>query len=742
MKTSRLFVPTVALAAACFALSAAASTTEDGGSGLVRIDYAWSLSLTDFILAIDGNYLSHNFTPGTSRYLRLTPSVTKGLGAGFEASAALPFDALSQRIEESAFDRRIDIRRRDLQTKVRWTGPLGGPRARFGAQGMLTLPLDGLRDARSGGTKQPDNAFDPGVAGLLSTNVGWFDFPVRLHVNVGYWWSRDDGAVYYQDHPLPLLLDQDISNNDVVSAGLAVEAGFQRFVFFTELTTEQLIGARAQVRGQENLWRLTPGLRTEISPSIALTASGAFDLASDDPRTTFDPKDVYADFELRIALSLGNVLSRNKYEGRERGQPSTHAWKLGATDAMTTSVPTVHEPVVQSVPAGRPAAIEAATPAPAPSPAPTPTIVDTTPAPDLERRLEERLDRFELGIRMMLLEARLNQIERQGGVGGWSTPQAGGQDPVLDQLMAQVQGIRRDVAPQTVTPATPTPASPEVVVPTPASAGSDSTRREIAALRAAVAAARAEADSTRAAQVQVDVRDQLAAMNEEIRRLRAEQTASVATTPTTPTASLTPPSAPTADQLGSQLPALRVTQAPAPAATVPTTPVPMIVPQPIIATPAAPQASVLQPVYAEAEVGDLGQLISQLTEQLSVTDSSRVPVPDAAPAPAPAPPVFPLLVGQSNWIDDLSAGMSRDAFIADWAPRLLRNPGIRVSILVHGGGPDRAAALQLTDAEAKAWRDRFVRAGVPADQLVPLGMGIADTDLPAGTMRAEIERLQ
>ena len=89
-----------------------------------------------------------------------------------------------------------------------------------------------------------------------------------------------------------------------------------------------------------------------------------------------------------------------------------------------------------------------------------------------------------------------------------------------------------------------------------------------------------------------------------------------------------------------------------------------------------------------------------------------------------------------------TGGNSQEAFVTDWATRLARNPNIRLSILVHGGGPDRAKALQSTDAAAKAWRTRLVDAGVNADQLVPLGMGVTELDLGPDTMRAEIERLQ
>lgn len=62
--------------------------------------------------------------------------------------------------------------------------------------------------------------------GLFFANVGWFDFPIRIHVNAGYWWSRDDGAVYMRQLPGALPLSgADIVHNDLLFGGLAIEAG-------------------------------------------------------------------------------------------------------------------------------------------------------------------------------------------------------------------------------------------------------------------------------------------------------------------------------------------------------------------------------------------------------------------------------------------------------------------------------------------------------------------------------------
>ena len=166
--TAALTAPLIAAPALAF--------NETGGSGLIRTEQAYSLPIGRPLVSLYAGVYSHDFTPGTSRLLALTPSVTLGLGGGFEGSAALSFEGLTSKLDGGSFTRRLDLRRRALQAKLRWTSDIGGPRLRAGVLGHLTLPLG--EDQRPGATLSPGTDRDVGVMGLLSTNLGWFNFPL------------------------------------------------------------------------------------------------------------------------------------------------------------------------------------------------------------------------------------------------------------------------------------------------------------------------------------------------------------------------------------------------------------------------------------------------------------------------------------------------------------------------------------------------------------------------------------
>ena len=411
------------LAFACLTVAGAgtAGAGEQGGSGLVGVDQAFSLDIGRPLVNTHIGYFSRDFTGGSDRFYTFTPSLTLGLGAGFEGSAALAFEGLSSKLENEAFDRRFDLRRRDLTTRLRWTAPLGTTRLRAGVEGLLGLPLG---DAiRAGGTIDPSRDYDIGVMGLLSTNLGWFNFPLRLHANAGYWWSRDDGAFYDRSHPLALPISgPGAVGNDLALYGVALETGLRRVSLFTELVTEQFIDARGAVKAQENLWQLTPGLRTKLTPTIELTAAISFNLSKDDPSTVFNPDVVYPDHELRVALTLGDILARERSESRQlprEDEPMAITPEPVAATAKAAAEATAPSAAVIA-PENAPAAPKAAKPTAPPQAEPAADAsaapaMEAAPGPDLDaarlRMIEDRLERLELQNRMAGLEARLDKLE-------------------------------------------------------------------------------------------------------------------------------------------------------------------------------------------------------------------------------------------------------------------------------------------------------------------------------------------
>lgn len=774
------------LAFACLAVAGAgtAGAGELGGSGLVGVDQAFSLHIGRPLVTTHIGYFSRDFTGGSDRFYTFTPSLTLGLGAGFEGSAALAFEGLSSKLENEAFDRRFDLRRRDLTTRLRWTAPLGTTRLRAGLQGMLGLPLG---DAiRAGGTSEPDRDYDVGVMGLLSTNLGWFDFPLRLHANAGYWWSRDDGAFYDRSHPLALPISgPGAVGNDLAVYGVAFETGLRRVSLFTELVTEQFVDARGAVKAQENLWQLTPGLRTKLTPTIELTAAVSFNLSKDDPSTVFNPDVVYPDHELRVALTLGDILARERSESRQLPRvdepmaitpvPVTASAQAAAATTVPSPAATEPESASPAPKAAMPPASPQAQPVPDANAAPA---EDSAPGPDNEaarlRMIEDRLERLELQHRMAGLEARLDRLE------GGSQPAAAPPAPPAARKAAPVKSAPpeappaaadttaaaiilpesrpsaaavpsaiatpEDVAPEKAAPVpsapapapVPTPAPAPVPAPTPAPVPTPAPAQVPAPADTAAAAAQ-EALSRRLAAVEAMVAAAAPAKAAAPAPVRADDE-NVAMSP-----GLGAGSTVREWDLANRIAMLEAELA---------------------AARAAPTVAAAQPNVREDE---LAKQVAQMQIQISELNAARAaattpaaagptaeaapvkPAPAAAPEPSMAPlrPFF-LAVGEKKMLAGPvrpAAGAADSTFASaaldTLAAGLRTHRDVRIVLMVHGGGTDREAELTRTETDARRLRDYLVRHGADARQVQPLGMGLAEPihalDGPQSAANARIE---
>ncbi len=321
-----------------FAFSSALASSERGGSGLFHVEQAYSMPVGRPLISFYGGYFARDGAPEDGHLFTLVPSATFGLGGGFEGAIALPLEGRTTDLDSLAYDRRIDLRKRDLVAKFRWTGPLGGTDSRFGVQALLGLPIGD--STRPGGDDSPSLNLDPGLSVLYSINLGRLRYPMRLHANVGYWWSRDDGAFYYRDFPDAMpILNEGGASNDVLMAGIGVEVGLRRFVGIVELETQQFTQARSQLDSSENLWKLTLGVRSAISATIGVTAGVAFDLSSDDSSTPLDPGDIYPDTAFRLGFTFGGVLSREDYEARRAEKRQERAAEELEDDAASDPSP-------------------------------------------------------------------------------------------------------------------------------------------------------------------------------------------------------------------------------------------------------------------------------------------------------------------------------------------------------------------------------------------------------------------
>lgn len=684
MTQTRLRLAAFALALAG-APHAMAATGEAGGSGLIRIGQAYSLSGGRPVISIYTGYYTSSAS-GSERVFTLTPSATFGLGSGFEAAAGLPLEGATLALNGDPFDRRFDLSYRDIVGRVRWTGPLRTTRFRMGLEGVVSAPL-GDR-TRPGGSSTPDNAFDPGLTGLLSTNIGTFDFPIRIHLNAGWWWSRNDGAFYYNALPGAVAVPggQNAEGNDLGWAGIGAEVGLQRATLLFELVTEQFPQARAQIHSSESLWLLTAGFRTALTQTVGLTGGLSLDLSSDDGATAFDPESVFPDAEVRIGITLGSVLSREQYEARKRREAV----------ARRKSAPTA-APAAASAPAPEPAFLA--------TPSPTAPAADPSPEPARLGELEQRVRELETEVRIQSLETRLRMLELERTGPAPAAPR---------------------VAPEGTAPGGATPAEPA-----PASAADTSLAGEVEQLRQTLQARQSPAAAT--------PETPTAAM------ATPEAPTTAVTTPVTPVPA-TAPQAATAPP-----PVAAVTSPPAAAVSPSLTVVENTSPPPVTgwlpATPPASVPPVAEPV-AEADSGVVP--LEQLLREYEARRAAPVPAPAAAVAGsagvAPATdPGFPLPVGGRMQLPEidvtspnpLAAAPAREV-LDPLAAALVANPEAAIVVSVYGARGDLEKALALTELHAEGVRHYLVVAGADGSQVRALGMGLA----PDGVGRVEVERLR
>jgi hypothetical protein len=626
---------------------------------------------------------------------------------------------------------------------LRWTTELGGPRLRAGVLGNLTLPL--WIDERPGALVKPADNRDVGVMGLVWANLGWFSVPLRLHLNAGYWWSRNDGAFIYSGLPTSMPVTGVAANrNDVVEYGMALEAGLRRAVVFVELRSEQFVDARSAVASRENLWQVTPGFRTQLTSSVGLTGGVSFDLSSNDEGTAFDPATAYPDFELKLGLTLGSVLSRERREEahRDAGRRAAQAKASAAAEAKTAAAAVVEE---------RPAAEVAEIEIMAPVPVAAPVMSDALRI----KELEERLARVETAQRIASLEARLAAVEGLRVIEPVPAPATAVpvEAPVVapvapaarfSPVPAQVVPTAKTVAPTAAvkTSAEIKTSAADVVPPTVKAAPPVAavTAPEVGAAEAEVEgptpAVAAVAPVVEDAEVKDEVQAQLDLMQQEIQLLRAEQAARLAATP--------PPSeAAAASDRATVITNTGRSQRPS----VVTIPVPA-------SRPAAQTAAATPPAApAEGEAGDSVELLPEVLAPYQApapTAQVVAPVEDVAPGDIPVAEVavvqaLGMNVGTRRVLSGVDAAAAAPlasptarAELESLAAELAAWPSVGVVVLVHGGGTDRSAALARTDSMAVLIKEYLVSAGAPLDNVMALGMGLSERSTPT----VEVERIR
>ena len=723
-----------ALGVCALAAPSAFANSEDGGTGLVRIEQAYSLPVGRPVFGLWMDAFSRT-SSDAPRLFRLTPSATFGLGSGFETSGSLLFEGIEEKLDTD-YERRFDVRRRDLVAKLRWSGPLSTTRFRVGAAGVLGVPLGS--SIRAGGTMSPDTKFDPGVVGLFSTNVGGLRYPVRVHGNVGYWWSRNDGAFYYRDFPSAISIPgAGNTGNNVFSSGVGLEVGFRRALFVTEVATEQFQGARAQIAGQENLWALTAGLRGKLTETIGLTGAITFDLSKDDPGTLFNPGDVFPDTQLRVGLTFGAVMSRERYEERKRAEANDRRSREAAAAAERTN-----------------AATPATTPAVVPPPEEAwPSFQKSPPAAATEEPIETSPDAVSVRTALRDLEARVRGLEMEARI---------------SELEGRLQRLEGGAAPRppAETPPPSLPASPKLPVPVMPAPPDTTVRSDTTKTGSALPAAPPAAGQTAAGTPVAAAPPLAAAPKAPVApgAVRPDTTRIGATLPVPPPATPAP---------AAVAPSLAAVPAPLPAASAPssspvlildtpgsaaeptaTDPLTAVLPAAPETTPRAisPSLAALLRDYRAAKEADSVPVVAAIPEKAASSDSAAasadsLALPSTSPAEGTVADSMAVIAGDTPVTDavlpvpgaervlavvDLQgptpvSDAATRALLEKIAAALVAAPGAKVALEVFGAPVDSdgdiAGVRARTTEQALSIREYLIIAGVRPDQVVARGEG-------------------
>jgi len=681
---------------------AARADTEDGGSGLSRVEHAYALPIGRPLFNLGlGYYSKGDFDSTEARFVTLTPSITFGLGMGFEASLGVPLDGITTTEGLDDFERRFDVRATDATAKLRYTGNFFTPRVRFGVMALADFPLGDSR--RAGGTKDPDMGYDPGAIGMLSFNFGPYDVPMRLHINGGYWQSRNDGAVYFRDFPgaIPVPgLDPD--DNDVIEAGAAIEFGFRGATAFAELSTEYLADGGDFMSPSEGYWRFTPGVKFKLSNTIAMTAAVSADVSSDDSETEFVPDDIYPETEFQLALSLGRVFgqagyetSKKEEENRKKEEEELAAAQAAAAAAAASRLQgaPVDSAAIRAEMADSTAMHAKTTAAPAAQTAPYSTAPTAyPPAGTTESRmmeLEYRLRFLEMNLRMSEIEQRLRYMS-----------------PPPTYYSAPPDTTRR---PEDRSENQAQPTNQGAAGAAPATTGADTTTNM---------AANDQAAQTRAAEAEL-----IAEQQREIDRLERELNRSNMQQDQRQPRDIDVPENDDDSHEGAALAAGMVAGAavannnnqPAPAATTPAG-----------TTPAGTAGAAATGAAAgSAAAGSTG---GTTTGTAPVTVYPATAGERTLLVALPKDPKQPLL-------SDTAVKTALDKLAVD----LKANPDAKVLLLVHGSGSDADAALKKTEEQGALVRDYLTVAGCTENQVQVLGLGLSE---PASSASIEVARVR
>jgi hypothetical protein len=294
--------------------SAGASTASlDGTTGLIGVRSADPQVTGVLSVSIGAHYyespdlaLALGCDPG--RYVSLHLAASYGVTTWLEAGLDLPFRRASWPCGEGG-DRSVQaIDSPSLALKLAPLPPLGP--VRLSALARFGLPVeDELAVARSGDGGQTmyiTGGPNPDWQVLLLATADFTEsFPLRLHVNAGWAFHREDerGRSFHPLYYPPVPTGGEAADNDALLLRAAVEFPGRSVDLFTEFRGD-LLNDRSLIAPKENPLAVAPGVRVRFGGGFSATLGFSVGISGNDRSTEgFDPHDAFPDWEASAALA-------------------------------------------------------------------------------------------------------------------------------------------------------------------------------------------------------------------------------------------------------------------------------------------------------------------------------------------------------------------------------------------------------------------------------------------------------
>lgn len=317
---------------------AMAQVSEEGGSGLIRVQRALTSGTGQWSFGFFGRYFRQELQTDADEKIHnfwTNMNATWAITDELEVTGTIPAigwlrireNQTVGSLEEESFD---EFAFGDVSAKLKMSLPVFTPRVRIAAEGFVTFPTgedDTIEYPTIGsGTRYASpftsDTYSYGVRGLFSISTQRTSiWPMLIHLNGGIRISDDDQELFYHSYPSPIIgIPEGIDyTNKLMDLGVGIEFPFfSHLNFFGELHTEQLIDADDLIKAKENPIYGGGGIRIPFAGKSEFTFAGMYRFSDDDDETAFDPDDSFPEWQALVGVSFSAGLYGGKEPARQR----------------------------------------------------------------------------------------------------------------------------------------------------------------------------------------------------------------------------------------------------------------------------------------------------------------------------------------------------------------------------------------------------------------------------------------